>query len=231
MSPEDLAKLGVSTGKDAQQNSFARVLLMGKAKVGKTTALAMTAPKPLILKSDGESSTKYPASQGAEFLEIPARNVAEMQAARKAARALVKAGDVRTVIWDTITIFGGRLERELVAKGLDKFDLFREIKKQLMTTAEELFALNAHVFVVCHLNVLGEAGEGVLPAIPGAAKVEIPAMIDDWVKFDFDSKRTPQRQFWLGPQGDWGGGGRNIRKTEAIDADVGVLLGKLGLQC
>lgn len=230
MTPEELAKLGVTTGKDAVTNAYARVLVMSPPKAGKTTSLVITAPKPLVLNCDGESAIKGPANLGADFLTINCLNRKELQQGMAAAKALVKAGQVETVILDTITLLGARTERELVANGLEKFDLFRELKKVLVNNVEALCRLPAHVFVVAHFAAQGEFSQGVLPAIPGAAKTEIPAMLDDFIKLDFDPKRTPQRQFWLGPQGDWSASGRNIRKTEAIEADVRVLLGKLGLK-
>lgn len=235
MTQEELAKLGIVTGSKAQQSSHARVLLMGQAKTaGKTTTLALTAPKPLIINCDGGSSTKGAVSLGAgdRFLVVAVNSEADLTKAIRAAEQAVKAGAVETVILDTITLLSSTLLRELEGRpGManDTRALYGALKKSLVNPVSRLCRIPAHVFVVAHLTPLSEAEEGVLPSIDGSAKTAIPALLDDFIKLDYKQGRKPdERQFFLGPQGDWSGTGRHIKASKAIKADVMVLLAELG---
>ncbi len=231
MSPEDLAKLGVQDQDTCADSQFARVLLLGPPKAGKTTSLLLTSPKPLLLNADLGAASKGARNLGAKFLSLDVNNSAALTKGVQTAEKLVKSGDARTVILDTITLLSENLldEKSVTLSG---FDLFREYGKLLTKSIKELFKLRAHVFLVAHFSPRGEFEQGVMPAIAGAAKVKIPALVDDWIALDYDPKRKPeeQRQFLLGAQGSWSAGGRNIRRTCVIPADVRVLLKEFGLQ-
>ncbi len=231
MTPDELAKLGVQDQDTCADSQFARVLLLGPPKAGKTTSLLLTSPKPLLLNADLGAASKGARNLGAKFLTIDVPNSAALTKGIATAGKLVGSGDVRTVILDTITLLSENLldEKSVTLSG---FDLFREYGKLLSKSVKELFKLKAHVFLVAHFSPKGEFEQGVMPAIAGAAKVKIPALVDDWIALDYDPKRKPgeERQFLLGAQGNWSAGGRNIKRTCAIPADVRILLKEFGLQ-
>jgi hypothetical protein len=249
MTPEQIKALGVTTAGQTKQSAKARILLLGASKIGKTTALAGTAPKPLVFNSDGGSATK-PALQiyGDRFLVVPAETKAELRAAMKAAKALVASGDVETIIWDSLTIFAMKILRELEfgAAKLEGFDLWREFRNVLENNVLELFGLDAHVFLTSHITPGEKHEAGELPGVPGSAKTRLPGLVDDWVLFSYEQGRKPQpdwkakygdlpscngeRVFLFGPQKNWDNSGRGGRESLILPPVVPVLLGALGLK-
>jgi hypothetical protein len=223
----DLAALGVYNESEAKDSAFARILMLGPPKVGKTTSILTSAPDPLIINCDGDSATKYAAKQGGKFLALDANTRKEWVAARNTAKKLVDAGHVRTVVLDSLTLLADNLVDELGVT-LEGHDLWREVLAQVVGGVKRLFALQAHVIVVAHM-IHGSEEEGIVPLLAGQAKIKIPAIAHDCVLFDFVAGRKPERQYLVGPQALWSYSGRNVRRSCATDATIPALFAELGI--
>lgn len=223
---------------EVAKESYARVLVLGAAKIGKTTSIASTAPKPLIINCDVEGGTQYAAKElGAEFYEIRVSNTNGVGAknawtqARRAAKELAEAGEIRSIILDTVTLLGESLLEDLSVT-LEGFELWKAYYDQVIGGYKRLAELPAHIFVVGHMDPGDENGVGgILPLIPGKAKRVLTAMCSDCVLFDYEAGRKPdERAFLLGPQKFWTHSGRNIRRTCVVKPDATALLKEMGFE-
>jgi hypothetical protein len=222
-------RLGIMTQDEAVENAFARILLLGPAKAGKTTCVAGTAPKPLILNCDGQSATKgAKLVYDAEFDVLDVTSRKSLEFACSAAEQMVAAGLTRTVILDTATLLADTLLDE-ISVTLTGWDVWTELNNCVVRAVKRLAKLEAHLFVVAHMDPSKDPAEGIMPAIGGKLKTRLPAMLDDWILLDVDPERTPQRQFLLGPQKHWTRSGRNIRRSCAVEATVPKLFAELGI--
>lgn len=228
MAELDLAALGVYNHDEAKANAFARVLLIGPAKAGKTTCVAKTAPKPLIINCDGDTATTGASNQGAQFQAIDVDGVASWRRAIQTAGKMVEAEVTRTIMVDTVSLLAKALERALKQR-YEGWDVWRHLENELVTGFLALRELNAHLFMIAHMDPREDTAAGILPFIGGQSKVWLPGVIDDWIMLEVDPDRNPPRQFLLGPQKKWTHSGRSVRKVTAIDADVMLLFKELGI--
>jgi hypothetical protein len=225
----ELAALGVYTAEEAAKSAFARVLVLGPAKAGKTTCLALTAPKPLIINCDGLDATMGAVNQGAQFLAVDVVNRATWKKACTTAGTLVAKGHVQSIIIDTLSLLSESLLDD-ISLTLDGFDKWNELSSQLLKGLRGLMKLEAHVFITSHMTPEHDKAAGILPAIPGSSKIRIPAIVNDWVLLDVEAGRKPHERMWLlGPQKSWTHSGRNIRRSCAVEATVPALLEELGI--
>jgi hypothetical protein len=230
----DLSKYGAHSSDDVSSSSYARILVLGGMKIGKTTALLTTAPKPGIINCDADDATKWAATHGgAKFLQWNAYNKQQWAKAVHAASMAANDGVINTVIVDSMTLLGNNVVDELaVVHGEDKRGLYGELIKVLMSGVKKLCKLQAHVFFVAHLSPDHDEVAGIVPLIGGQTKVLLPAFVSDWVLFRCDPEASDpklQRQFVLGAQGKWSASGRNIKKPNVIPATVPDLFHELGI--
>ena len=237
MIPPDLAaSLGVSSHLEASANAFARVLVIGPPKIGKTTCVVGTAPQALVLNCDGLSATKGAARHGGEFNVFDVNSRKTWMAGIKAAESLVAAGHVRINVVDTITLLAESIVDD-ASITLEGQELWGAVKKSLCGGFRKLCSLDAHLIVIAHLMTEmsrsrdGDDEEaGIVPMVPGQSRTLVPAMLDDWVLLDYVPERKPhERLFQLGPQGRWARGGRNIKRTCQVEATVPKLFEELGI--
>lgn len=222
-----LKALGFYDHNETRESAFARILVMGAPKTGKTTAVLTTAPGPIVvLNCDGDSALKYPAKLGAAFFGIDVSSVKSLGVGRQRAKAAVDAG-ARTVVLDSLSILADRLLAEL-AITKDGFELFGDLGKEIMRTVSFLMDLPAHVFFISHM-CRGYEEEGIIPLIAGKSAQKIPAYVHDVVRFDYNAERRPERMFLIGPQKDWSYAGRNIKRTCAVPANVLDVFAELGI--
>lgn len=222
--------LGLYDQQSAAEDAYARVMVLGHAKSGKTTCLSLTAPKPMIINCDGLGATKGAASEGAQFLGADVTSVATWGQAIIKARKAVDAGLVQTIILDTATLLADTLLDELVQK-FEGYDLWRELEKLLVGGVKQLNKLDAHVFVTAHVDPgTQDNAAGQMPSIGGKSKFKLPAIMHDWILLDVDPSRKPERVWLLGPQKQWNHSGRNIRRSVRVEATVPALFEELGIK-
>lgn len=209
------------------EDTYARILLLGAMKVGKTTAVLSTSPGPVaVLNCDGVGATKYPATQGAKFMQIDVRSRATWAKGCASAVKAAKAGQIKTIVVDTVTLLGDEILDELKLLNFQGFDLWNELADSLKSGLRKLLDAPAHLIVIAHMDPREDEVSGIMPLIPGGTKVWLPSKVADWVLFDYaDGKR----QFLLGPQKMWSHSGRNIKKSEAIEADVCEMFARMGI--
>lgn len=219
----------------ATEESWARILLLGAAKTGKTTSVLTTAPKPIFVINcdDAEknaSALTYAKLQGAEFAAVNVRNIVQWNDAVDYAVALSKAEKAQTVVLDTITLLGRSLLEDLKQEDWDDpRRMWAEFGDELQFGFRRLCEVDAHLFIVAHPLPHDDGMLGILPAIPGKSAAYIPAEIADWIWFDYDPKMKPQRAYLVGPQKSWGHGARNAKRSIRLPANATKLIEELGM--
>lgn len=221
--------------------SFARLIVLGAPKVGKTTTCAKTSPGGVyVINSDDEFALRPAATAGAEFTYDTAlgseHDLGAIERAIREAQKGVKEGRYRTIIWDTVTRYAARAEDVFAAAsagGSGKPDPRRWYpahRKHVMNSVDRLLALPAHVILICHYqdkyrDQEGQAQpvrEGIVPALGGKLAADLPAMVSDVVYLD--RERSGERVFICSSQGVYGPGGRNLTGVDKVPADVSKLL-------
>lgn len=222
--------LKVYNEKDTQADAWARILLMGPAKGGKTVVCARTAPGPVcIINCDGEHALQPAAAFKARYIALDAVDARSWNQAVQYACKLADLEKVSTIVVDTITLLADTIVEDL-GERFEGFDLWREVLDYLVGGIRDLKRANAHLIVIAHAIANENSIEGVLPAIPGKAATRIPAMLHDWIWLDLDMKKDPpQRQFLVGPQKNWNHGARNARRTTIVPDNIVELLEELGI--
>jgi len=235
----DLASLGITTGAEAQKDAYARILVLANYKVGKTTAIATTAPKPLIINCDGLGATtgaQHINSQfedEVEFLVKDCNSSMQWAASVEAAYKLAEAGIIKTVAVDTATFLLASLKVEAENKKFAGFDLWNEVDSTFSKPWRKLLKIPAHLIVTTHITPGYEGEAGIAPSIQGSAKTKIPGAMHDIVLMDCVADRKPhERVFYVGPQGaKWSSTGcRNTKKSAIIEADFLKLFKELGIE-
>lgn len=207
---------------------------MGPSKGGKSSSILLTCPQPVIvINGDGKDALVSAKNLGAEFTALRVTDNRTWSKAVNYACDLVEAGEAATVVVDTITLVMDTLYEELREEMALNWDFWQELYDRVMDSYRALLDIDAHLFVVAHhIPSSGTDDDvvGIMPAIPGKAKSRIPAMVNDWIWLDVNTKKDPIRGFLLGPQKNWSGSGRNIKGSKRIPADVGVLFEELGIK-
>lgn len=225
------ASLGIQTQDEVVENAFARVLLLGPAKAGKTTTIVGTAPQPLVINCDGIGATKGAKHVYADstFDVVDAHTRAQLKQAVTTAEKMVAAGITKTVVLDTVSLLADSLLDE-IKLSLSGWDVWDELDSCIMGALKRLCKLPAHLFVISHMNPAKDPTEGIMPAIGGKLKTRLPGLLDDWILLDVENDRKPfERAFLLGPQKTWTHSGRNVRKKNIVEATVPALLAELGI--
>jgi AAA domain-containing protein len=218
----------------AKESSFARVLLLGPPKGGKTTCILTTAPRPFVINCDGRGATKGARNLGAKFKGVDVDDSASWRQACKLALELAEKGEIRTIVVDTVSLLSDVLTDEMGLKhrgNKNSYERWTELTDHLIGGLRVLLDAKAHVFTIGHMKPEVETATGIMPLIAGASKVRWPALVDDWVLLEVNTEKPEvQRNFVLGPQKLWTAQGRNMRRTTTIRADVMLLLKELGLE-
>lgn len=222
---------------DLAKEQYLRALLMGIAKVGKTTSSVVSlahAFGPGYVICCGDRSGMGPASRRTKkFSWDIVRDEKDMEAALKEARLGVKESRFAWIFVDDFSLYASWLEgalRDRSAEGRKEPDGRRywpEFKQRILNIPRRLFDLKAHVVVATHWispsqeidGQRAKAGVGIVPMIGGSAREELPALFQDVVFMDRDRDR---RVFKVNPEGVWGPGCRSVDGTHEIDADWGA---------
>jgi hypothetical protein len=232
----DMKTMKSSEMKLGVEGDWLRMLLMGDAKVGKTFTTLKTALQPIfIINCDQKSALrgairhKLPGWEATE----PVHSVDDMNKALKMARYLIAEEGVKTVIWDTLTVYAKHLLKEKKSKAVNNYGAvdtrkaWGEFGDTLLDYVDRFVSLPAHVIVNAHFvdehedlvdddgnpdNVAKrKATRGKVPLIQGRAKKLITAEFDDIVVME---KRTGGRVFVTSDEGVYGPGGRSVDVSE-----------------
>lgn len=214
---------------EMQREAFARILLTGQKKVGKSTAVYTTSPTPIVaLNADGRDALMPAKRQGAQGLQI--LDVTSADIWRKGVDAAIRMaldGKCKTIVIDTFSILINHtltLEYQKKFAGeKDKFAVWRAVLDDGLRYLHRLLNAPAHVIVICHVDP--DSGHLTLNS---SLKSELPSLISDIVHLEFRAKEAPARVFKIGPDASGLTGGRNSTENKVIPADVTMLLKELG---
>lgn len=215
-----------------EDSTWARILLVGAAKAGKTTACISTAPStPFVINCDGIGALRYPVKVLKSKVDgADANNRAEWLSACDEAADRAEKGLSRIVIVDTLTLLCESLLEEMKTK-FKGFDIWTERDEAVMEGFRILRDIPAHVIYVAHVSSRSEGPAGILPVVGGKSLAEkLPQQISDWIQFDIDPARKPERCFVLGAQKTWAHSGRRLQGSSLIEADLGLLLEEMGFE-
>jgi len=200
------------------------MLLGGPAKAGKTTNAVMTSPKPVfVFNTDGRGALDPVVALGGEFEAEDITSEATFDRALTYVKAHKK---IRTVVFDNLTIYASIVEKEVRKETRDDPRvIYPEFGRRFMRAFHELLNLPCHLILIGHLepgenNTPGGFGHGL--SIPGKAKTQISALIQDWVWIEptADPGGNMRWEFLLAPQGNWNKGVRSIQGAKRMPADV-----------
>lgn len=210
---------------ELEGDAFARILLTGEAKAGKTTALLTTAPGPIcVLNCDGfgaPMAAKRFGPKPLKILDVPTSDV--WRRGVDAALKLAAEGQIKTIVVDTITMLINNVLTLEYNKKAQGFEIWRLVLDDGLRYLTKLLNAQAHVFVVSHFML----EDGQL-AVNGNLKVQIPAMVHDRVHLEYRPNKEPARVFHVGPHATGLSGGRNSNENKVIPADATLLLRELG---
>jgi len=223
-----------------ERESYLFALLMGRAKLGKTTCAVTSLAKAFGLGYVivcGKAGSLKPAQRRTSKFEYDiVRDENDMDTAIKEARKGVKDGRFKWVVLDDFTMYAAWLENELAnatrnAKGeADGRRFWPEYHSRLKNIVSRLADCKAHFIAICHYieqgkeieGQLAKTGDGIAPSFGGKSREEIPAMFQDVVWMDKDSKGD--RIFKINPEGVFGPACRSFDDARDIAADFGVFM-------
>ena len=161
----------------------------------------------------------------------------KMENALVLARSLVKAGEVKTIVWDTMSNFAKKLEEEMAARTNndngepDGRRYWPMYTKYLFNTIGRLSKLDAHLIVCSHWidvgttdqerekinqGALAKVGPGLVPLLGRTARASMGGEFADVI---FMTKRRVgekkgERIFQTSMEGVWGVGCRSTDMAE-----------------
>lgn len=218
------------------EGDYLRMLLLGDAKVGKTFTVIKTAVPPIfVINCDQPSALRGSRRHGLKFTSTvkPVHSVSDMNKALKMAKYLIVEKGYKTVVWDTLTVFGKHLLKEMKATRLNAYGkpdtraAWGDYGENLLEYVDRILQLPAHVIVNAHwmnehedlVDAEGNADtvaqrkatRGKLPLIQGRAKKLIAPEFDDIVVME---KRSSGRVLVTSEEGVYGPGGRSVDVSE-----------------
>lgn len=221
---------------------WARLLVLGAPKSGKTTTCITTAPGPVyVINSDDEYSLRPASAHGGSFAYDNAygneRGLQAIDLALKEAHRGVHAKQYTTIVWDTITRYSARAEAMFEdasrsASGqADGRKFWPAHRKHILQCVDRLLALPAHVIILAHYqdkyrDQEGNAPpvrEGIVPALGGKLSADVPGLLSDVVYMDRDPQ-TGDRYFACSSRGVYGPGGRSLRGVERVEGNLSKLI-------
>lgn len=209
-----------------QQSAYARIMLSGQPKCGKTTTILTTAPGPIdILNCDGPGAQIAAKRFGAKNLSI--LDVTTPELWEKGVRAVIRRaseGKCNTVVVDTFTLLVNNVLAMEMGKRYEKWDIWRETLQSAMGGLNALIQdLQAHLFLVVHYDM----NDGLVN-IKGQTKKDLPGMVHDRVHMEYRHGKDPARVYHVGSSADGMSGGRFSGENKMIPADATLLLKELG---
>ncbi len=227
-----MSDLEIYTEEDMKREAFARILLTGHRKIGKSTAIATSAPGPIgVLNIDGRDALQPAKRHGAKGLQIV--DVTSADVWKKGVTKFIQLageGKVKTIMVDTFSILvNDKLTLEYKQKYRDdknKFAAWDAVMDDALRYVHKLLQAPAHIFLICHVS--RETGDLVLNT---QLQERLPALINDIVHMEFNGKEADadrKRTFRYGPDVSGLSGGRSSDENKVIPADASLLLRELG---
>lgn len=198
---------------ELENDPYLRLLMMGQAKLGKTSHAISTAPAPvrvLICESDSALLGAKRETSNFDFDRIRPDAGGHiwntMMNAILAAKKDAKAGLIKTVVVDPLSFFAHKLllEIEEATKtkegNVDGRKAHPEFTKRIIHAVDLLLTIPAHLVVVSHHMDIGgddngdrpKTGPGIVPLMPNmATRTAIAALFYDVVWFDIAPKAIP----------------------------------------
>lgn len=219
---------GFYTEEDDADDAYARILVTGPPKVGKTVTLVTTSPPPVVvLNCDLEGALSAARRFKGKFMAKDINSAKDWDNATRDVVKYAAKGQIRTCIVDTLTVLvGNTLAREM-NREYQGFEIWRQTQDCVMTGLNRLMRAECHLFVVAHITK--DEAAGLLPDVPGSLQRLVPALLHDWVSLSYDAKRDPERAFLVGPQENWSRSGRHVKRSTVVEADVEALLEELDI--
>jgi len=230
--PKAPSGLRIYGPEDTEADAWARILLMGPAKGGKTTACLKTSPKTVfMINCDGKGALVGARQQGArDYYAVDVNSAEQWNKAVIFACKLATQEKISTIVVDPLTTLYDTILDDLKGS-FSGFDLWANVLDYMVGGIRDLRSADAHLIVTSHSMANEDSMQGVLPAIGGKSATRIPAMMHDWIWLDVEvGKDYVDRRFLVGPQKNWNHGARNAKRSVAIDADVVLLLKELGIK-
>lgn len=228
---------------------YLRLLMLGVAKIGKTSSAICTSPGPVgVILCEDETALREAKRRGAKFnyasLQYdgpngkPAKVFQPMLDLLLEAKRNAKEGRLKTLIIDPISTFARKLLEEAFANNQtqggkdDGRTAYQEYNRRFDHITDFAMSIPAHLIVVSHYaqvssemdGQMKKSGEGVVPLIPGASRNALAAKFVDVVWFDLDKEDREKRVIVTGPRGAWGPGCRSIHGTHVLPADFTQLI-------
>ena len=220
--------------------NYLRLLVLGFPKSGKTTCCVTTAPgsdpadkgRVYVINCDQKDSLKPAQRRNERFLWDYVEDPEDMDKCLYEARKGVKAGEIETVILDTISGYFPILLDDCMEQSKGRSNLpdprkaWPESNKRILALLKQLFSLRCHVIVISHYEDKKSDEEQktkrqIIPLISGKAATSIPAQFQDIVFFElYGSKRV----FTTSIEGTLGPGCRSLDGYHTVKADVRLLI-------
>lgn len=230
-----------------EKEFYLRVLLLGAAKIGKSTSCIVSLCTALgqgYVICCGPKEGLQPAVRKTKKFEFDVvRDETDMEACIKIARDGAKSGQYKWVLVDDFSLYASWLEgalrdqsaRQQKSGEADGRKYWPEYKNRLLNVARRLFDVKTHVIFVSHWispsqeidGQRAKSGQGIVPMIGGSAREELPALFNDVVFME--KEKDGRRVFQINPEGVWGPGCRSKDGTHTIDADFGEFLKLCGM--
>lgn len=217
------------------ETAFLRTMVLGFAKVGKTTSIISSAVRAfgrgvVLCCSTKEhmASAKAECPDGWDWALI--KSVDDMDGALKEVRKGVKEGLYKWVLVDDFNLYADEVEEAMKKMHQGGFKTYPAYRSHLRNTILRLSDLEVHLFTSMHYIEVSEGeiegqspkkGNGIVPLLTGVAKATIPGIFNQVIFME--KTRQDKRVFYVNPAGVWGAGCNNVRGTHEIDADVGKL--------
>lgn len=221
-SEEDILD-GFYTEEDDADDAYARILVTGPPKIGKTVAVVTTSPQPVVvLNCDGKGALAPARRYGGKFFARDITSAKDWLNATRDVQKLAATGDVRTCVVDTLTaLVNNTISREMM-RDYEGFEIWRQTQDCVMTGINKLRDADCHLLVIAHITK--DEAAGLLPDVPGALGRLVPALLHDWISVAHDGKADSERVFLIGPQENWTRSGRHVKRSIILPANVKKLL-------
>jgi AAA domain len=228
-----------------EADPFLSLLVIAPAGGGKTR-LAATAPKPIFVFCSDDVSKLDSATAVDKTFWYEAVNhsegsklLAEFESALAKARRGVEAGEYKTVVWDTITMFSmillnAELDATDKGHGADGRQAYQTYGRRMINCVSRFLSLKCHRVAMAHYQPqskeidgqLKKEGEGILPGIAGGARQTIPGMFHDVV---YLKKRmeSEERDLCLSIAGVYGPKFVGLPGVEKVPADLSALVARV----